>query len=167
MKKLRKARIFSISRRKLIASRIRLRVCYNIRYRNLLLTSLRHRERDMKIKNLLWLFALALSISTPPAIFAAQTKRAMTIDDVMSMRAVSDPRISPDGRFVAFVVTQADMKTNFRNSDVWIVATGGSESRPLTLSPRRDDSPQWSNDGKKACFHLRPRWPRASLRHAN
>jgi len=106
----------------------------------------------MKIKNLLWLFALALSISTPPAIFAAQTKRAMTIDDVMSMRALSDPRISPDGRFVAFVVAQADMKTNFRNSDVWIVATGSSEPRPLTLSPKRDDSPQWSNDGKQLAF---------------
>ena len=106
----------------------------------------------MKIKNLLWLFALALSISTRPAIFAAQTKRAMTIDDVMSIRAVSDPRVSPDGRFVAFVVTQVDMKTNFRNSDVWAVATGGGEPRPLTQSLKRDDAPQWSNDSQKVAF---------------
>jgi dipeptidyl aminopeptidase/acylaminoacyl peptidase len=106
----------------------------------------------MKIKNHLWFFLLALSISTPPASFAAQAKRAMTIDDVMNMRAVSDPRISPDGRLVAFVVTQADMKTNFRNSDVWIVAADGGEPRPLTLSPRRDDSPQWSDDGRRLAF---------------
>jgi dipeptidyl aminopeptidase/acylaminoacyl peptidase len=106
----------------------------------------------MKIKNRLWLFLLVLSISTPPAIFGAQTKRSMTVDDVMNMRAVSDPRISPDGRFVVFVVTQVDMKTNFRNSDVWIVATDGGEPRPLTLSPKRDDSPQWSNDSRKVAF---------------
>ncbi len=106
----------------------------------------------MKITNLLWLCLLVLAIANQPAIFAAQTKRAMTIDDVMSMRAVSDPRISPDGRSVVFVVTQVDMKTNFRNSDLWIVATGGGEPRPLTLSPKRDDSPQWSNDGKKVAF---------------
>lgn len=106
----------------------------------------------MKLKNGHWLFALALSISFQPAIFATQTKRAMTVDDVMNMRAVSDPRISPDGSVVAFVVTQADMKTNFRNSDVWIVSVKGGEPHQLTQSPRRDDSPQWSSDGKKLAF---------------
>lgn len=106
----------------------------------------------MKIKNRLWLLLLALSISIQSVTFATQTKRAMTVDDVMNMRVVSDPRISPDGSFVAFVVTQADMKTNFRNSDVWIVSAKGGEPRPLTQSPRRDDSPQWSNGGKKLAF---------------
>ncbi|MGA9769572.1 MAG: S9 family peptidase [Blastocatellia bacterium] len=113
----------------------------------------------MKIKNRLWLLLLALAVSTPTAGIAARVKVGMSVDDVMNMRAVSDPRISPDGRFVAFVVTQADMKTNFRNSDVWIVAagdgnprSGGDRPRPLTISPKRDDSPQWSSDGKMLAF---------------
>ena len=104
----------------------------------------------MRLKNRLWLFALILSTTIQPA--GAQPKRAMTVDDVMSMRTVSDPRISPDGRSVAFVVTQADMKTNFRNSDVWIVGSDGGEPRQLTLAPKRDDSPQWSSDSRNLAF---------------
>jgi dipeptidyl aminopeptidase/acylaminoacyl peptidase len=102
--------------------------------------------------NRLWLFALILAIVNSSISFAQPMKRAMTVDDVMRLRAVSDPRISPDGRLVAFVVTQADMKTNFRNSDVWLVAAEGGDPRPLTGSPRRDDAPQWSPDAKRLAF---------------
>jgi dipeptidyl aminopeptidase/acylaminoacyl peptidase len=71
---------------------------------------------------------------------------------VMSMRVVTDPRISPDGKNVAFVVTQADMKTNFRNSDVWLVSADGGEPRQLTRSPKRDDQPRWSSDSRSLAF---------------
>ena len=92
-----------------------------------------------------------VSFVLPPAVFA-QTKRAMTFEDVMSLRVVSDPRISPDGKQVAFVVTQADMKTNFRNSDVWLVSADGGEPRQLTRSPKRDDQPSWSADSRRLAF---------------
>ena len=142
----------------------------------------------MKIKNRLWLFALALSISVQPASFAARAKirvtAPMTVGDVMNMRVVSDPRISPSGSAVAFVVTQADMKTNFRNSDVWIVEVGDDKpptlklspstadlenlqaladnARPLTQSPKRDDSPQWSNDSRRLAL-ISDRYGRAQV----
>lgn len=111
----------------------------------------------MRLNSRLWVFVLILTISTQPAI--AQTKRAMTVDDVMSLRAVTDPRISPDGNTVAFVVTEADMKTNFRNSDLWVAAVEDGEPQPrtfaskrLTFAPKRDDSPQWSNDSRRLAF---------------
>ena len=103
-------------------------------------------------KNYLRVFALILAITSPSISFARQTRRAMTVEDVMSMRVVSDPRISPDGRLVAFVVTQADLKTNFRNSDLWLVTADGGEPRPLTVSPKRDDAPQWSPDSTRLAF---------------
>ena len=96
----------------------------------------------------LFLYAVAAS---PFAL--AQSKDEMEFEDVMSMRVVSDPRISPNTGFVAYVVTQADMKTNFRNSDVWVVAShGDGEPRQLTSSPKRDDSPQWSPDSRRIAF---------------
>lgn len=100
-----------------------------------------------RLRFLLLAFSLAFAPATP-----AQSKRAMTFDDVMNLRVVSGPRISPDGKQVAFIVTQADMKTNFRNSDIWLVSTEGGEPRPITVSPRRDDSPLWSPDSRHLAF---------------
>jgi dipeptidyl aminopeptidase/acylaminoacyl peptidase len=100
---------------------------------------------------LLSMIATVVLVS-PLAVFAQTQKRAMTFEDVMSMRVVSDPRISPDGKNVAFVVTQADMKTNFRNSDVWLVSAEGGEPRQLTRSPKRDDQPRWSSDSRSLAF---------------
>jgi dipeptidyl aminopeptidase/acylaminoacyl peptidase len=100
---------------------------------------------------LLSLVATVVLVS-PLAVFAQTQKRAMTFEDVMSLRVVSDPRISPDGKRVAFVVTQADMKTNFRNSDVWLVSADGGDSRQLTRSPKRDDQPRWSADSRSLAF---------------
>ena len=94
----------------------------------------------------------AAVLALSQAVFAQQTKRAMTFEDVMSLRVVSDPRISPDGKQVAFVVTQADLKTNFRNSDVWLVRADGGEPRQLTRSPKRDDQPRWSADSRRLAF---------------
>ena len=114
-------------------------------------------SHDMKkrIRDISLLIALtaAASIAAPPVASAiAQARRAMTFEDVMSLRVVSDPRISPAGKHVAFVVTQADMKTNFRNPDVWLVAADGGEPKQLTRSPKRDDQPRWSSDSRRLAF---------------
>jgi len=106
----------------------------------------------MRFKHTVQLSILLAVLAIASSITLAQSKRAMTFDDVMGLRVVSDPRISPDGKQVAFVVTQADMKTNFRNSDVWLVSTDGGEAHPMTVSPRRDDSPQWSSDSRRLAF---------------
>lgn len=102
-----------------------------------------------KASNQLLLFGILLSLA---ATAAAQSKRAMTFEDVLSLRVASDARLSPDGRYVAFVVTQADMKTNFRNSDVWLVSTEAGEPRVLTRSLKRDDQPRWSPDSRRLAF---------------
>jgi dipeptidyl aminopeptidase/acylaminoacyl peptidase len=97
------------------------------------------------------ILAFVILLTASPLAFA-QSKRAMTIDDVMAMRTVSDPRLSPDGRQVAFVVTAADMQTNARNSDVWVISVEGGEARRLTFSPKRDDAPRWAADSRRLAF---------------
>ncbi|HJQ25670.1 MAG TPA: S9 family peptidase [Blastocatellia bacterium] len=98
-------------------------------------------------------FTISLIIfATLSPLVLAQAKRAMTVDDVMAMRVVSDPRLSPDGRTVAFVVTVADLQTNTRNSEVWLVSVEGGEPRRLTASPKRDDAPQWAADSRRLAF---------------
>lgn len=86
-------------------------------------------------------------------IAEAQPRRPMTFDDVMAVRTVTSPAVSPDGRLVAYVVTERDMKANESNADVWLASTDAS--RPplrLTTSPKNDREPQWSPDGQRLAF---------------
>ena len=82
----------------------------------------------------------------------AQQKRAMTFDDVLALKSVSDAQVSPDGKWVAYVVTSADMKENANDADVWLVSTAGGEPVRLTTSKKNDNQPRWSPDSKRIAF---------------
>ncbi len=89
-------------------------------------------------------------ISAAPAQTPA--KRAMTFDDLMATQRVSEPQISPDGRFVAYTVGTAEMDSNRIARNIWVVSTApGSQPRQLTQSGH-DARPQWSPDGKSLAF---------------
>jgi len=86
-----------------------------------------------------------------PSVFA-QEKRAMTFEDVLAVKSVSDVQVSPDGKWVIYVVTSADMKENANDADVWLVSTAGGEPVRLTTSKKNDNQPRWSPDGKRIAF---------------
>ena len=75
-----------------------------------------------------------------------------TVDDVMSIKGVGDIAISPDGKRIAYVVTDRNTTDNVNNSDVWIVSTTGGDARRVTSGPRADRAPQWSTDGSWLAF---------------
>ena len=52
--------------------------------------------------------------------------RPMTIDDLLAIKSVSDPQISPDGRLVVYVVSELDRATDKTNSSLWLVPTSGA-----------------------------------------
>ena len=82
-------------------------------------------------------FALA---QTPPAA------------DLFALKTVSDAQIAPDGKSVAYVVGAWDFKENLLDTDVWLVDVATGASRKLTASPKRDERPRFSPDGRTIAF---------------
>lgn len=76
----------------------------------------------------------------------------MTFDDLLACQRLSDPKVSPDGNWVAYVVGVPDKDANRVNSDIWLVPAGGGAPRQLTRSPKHDRHPTWSPDSKWIAF---------------
>ena len=83
----------------------------------------------------------------------AEGKRGVTPEDYFAFEFISDPRISPDGKLVAYVVTTVDQKQNRRHSSIWMATTDGSRAPwPFTTSPQNANTPRWSADGQSLAF---------------
>jgi dipeptidyl aminopeptidase/acylaminoacyl peptidase len=77
----------------------------------------------------------------------------MLPEDIYELVNAGDPRISPDGSRVAFVVTAIDREENEYRGAVWVVPLDGSaEPRRFTSGERRDSTPRWSPDGNWLAF---------------
>ncbi len=103
--------------------------------------------------------AVVAALASPPEVPAVQQgapapgdRRPMTVEDVLALRSVSDPQISPDGRWVAYVVTELDFEEDAARSAIWIVSTDGGAPFQLTRGPKGDDTPRWSPDGRWLAF---------------
>ena len=78
-------------------------------------------------------------------------KHAITFADMMKMRRVAEPALSPDGKWVAYTVMTPDMDANRNASNIWLVSTESGAPIQLTQSGK-DMSPVWSPDGKMIAF---------------
>src|SRR5512139_1186345 len=102
----------------------------------------------MRIR-ILAVLGLVLATAARPAAAA----RPMSIDDLLTAVRVSDPQLSPDGRWVAFVRIETDPRSLKRNADVWLVpADGSAPPRPLTRHEKSDTTPRFSPDGSSIAF---------------
>ncbi|HEY9506066.1 MAG TPA: S9 family peptidase [Gemmatimonadales bacterium] len=95
----------------------------------------------------LGLFAATLCISTPAA-----AQRAVEPEDLVRIRDVSDPQVSPDGAWVAYTVAKSDTAEDKRDADVWMSSWDGKRSVRLTYSKSRESLPRWSPDGRYLAF---------------
>jgi dipeptidyl aminopeptidase/acylaminoacyl peptidase len=79
-------------------------------------------------------------------------RRPLGLDDVFTVRAPSDPQLSPDGTRVAFVITTAHRDADENRSAIWVLdVDGATEPRQLTDGPA-DAAPRWSPDGSELAF---------------
>ena len=103
---------------------------------------------------------IAFTLSAP-----AQSKHPLTFEDMMKLKRVGDPQVSPDGKWVIFSVVDVDLAANTKTSHIWITRVGAdaspapaeqssavqSSERPL-IADQDADRPRWAPDGKRFAF---------------
>ncbi|HMA24761.1 MAG TPA: hypothetical protein VKP00_12220, partial [Gemmatimonadaceae bacterium] len=93
------------------------------------------------------IISILVAVAIQPTATPAQT-RGITPEDYFSFELLSDPRISPDGSRVAYVVSRVDRTSNRRVPSIWMAPTDGSAPAKVLIGESwSPSSPRWSADG--------------------
>ncbi|HEX9984269.1 MAG TPA: S9 family peptidase [Thermoanaerobaculia bacterium] len=76
----------------------------------------------------------------------------LSIEDYVTLTHISSPKLTPDGKRIAYVVNRADMERSAYDAEIWLAEADGSRNLQLTSAPGNDNTPRWSPDGKRLAF---------------
>src|SRR5262245_6085306 len=99
--------------------------------------------------------AVSLVLAAVPSLPPAQEPHPFSVRDMLAMDRISDPEVSPDGRWVAYTVHVTDIEANKGRTDIWISPLGGSDAGParqITANDASDSGARWMPDGRSLVF---------------
>src|SRR5437879_8927765 len=101
---------------------------------------------------LIALGCLTVPVSLFPLPGLSAQKRAITVDDYLALKSVGNPQLSPDGKWVAYTVTEQSLKDNRGITRIWLADVASGAVRQLSAGPGSDRQPRWSPDGRTLAF---------------
>jgi dipeptidyl aminopeptidase/acylaminoacyl peptidase len=83
---------------------------------------------------------------------AQPAKRKLNPNDVYRLQSISNPKVSPDGKWVLYSVSTPDSAKNKKQSDLFMGSWDGKETIQLTYSEEGESNAAFSPDGKYISF---------------
>ncbi len=103
------------------------------------------------MKRLMWR-ALMCVVALAAVVTAQPARRPMAVDDLLQVRRVGDPQLSPDGKWVAYTVAVPDKAANRSRTQIYLIAIDGGTPKQLTSGESSSSTPRWSPDGARLAF---------------
>ena len=92
-------------------------------------------------------FGAAAAVLCSMALPGAQAPAGPAIDDIINLKRVASPVISPDGRLAAYTVRETNWDENAYETEIWIGDANSGESRQITNARKSSVQPAFSRDG--------------------
>src|SRR4051812_44040259 len=83
---------------------------------------------------------------------SAQQAGSFTIDELLKVKRVSDPQLSPDGQWVAYSIGIPNLDANRSITQIYLISANGGQPKQLTSGDKSSSSPRWSPDGKSLAY---------------
>ena len=96
-------------------------------------------------------FAVIVALLAWVAPVLGQAKHPFTFQDLMSLKRVAEPVVSPDGNWVLFSAVDVSLDANTKTPHIWVVPTAGGQERQI-ITAQDADRPRWAPDGKRFLF---------------
>lgn len=115
-----------------------------------------YNPRSIRFANLssMHKFLCAALASLTCTLVLADEIKPFSVDDLVRLARISEPALSPDGRYVLYTMRETDMDANKGRTDLWQLELGAANGKPqrLTQHEANDTSGRWSPDGKRIYF---------------
>ena len=108
----------------------------------------------LKLRSMAILLGLACVPGIHGSAVAADAGRTFTPTDLNALARVSEPQVSPNGRYAVYVQRDVDFDANRGRNDLWLVDLEATAQKPrrLTQNAANDTNPRWAPDGASIYF---------------
>ena len=86
------------------------------------------------------------------AVVVAFGQSEFTVNDLINVKRVGSPAVSPDGKKIVYTVGIVDKSTNKTNTQIFVMSADGSDQKQITNGPASSSGPVWSPNGKRIAF---------------